>query len=372
MKVLYIGHYKENSGWSHAAINYILALDTIGVDVVCRNVKLTNIDGKIPHRIAELEQKSLTNIDYCIQHVLPHHLVGTQKFKKNIAYFVNESYPVKNISWFDNLQLMDEVWVPNQTNKDDIVKANPDITTRVVPHTFDLDKYKSAYPQINFSSNNNKFKFYTITDLNDRKNINSIIRCFYSEFSNDEPVVLVLKLKKFGLSEKELREYINKEFTYIKKSMRLYSKIESYTPEIIITSDMDDSQICSLHQSCDCFIGTSHGEGWSIPAFEAMCFGKTPICSNEGGPACFIPQDDINCGSLINGQYSICEHSDPAFPELFSGKQYWFSPNELDIKKAMRYYYENRNNIDRNKGLSVAENFSFEKIGNLIKDHLND
>ena len=42
MKVLYIGHYKEDSGWSRAAINNILALDAAGVNVVCRDIKLTN------------------------------------------------------------------------------------------------------------------------------------------------------------------------------------------------------------------------------------------------------------------------------------------------------------------------------------------
>lgn len=34
MKVLYLGHYRERSGWANAAINNILALDSVGVDVV--------------------------------------------------------------------------------------------------------------------------------------------------------------------------------------------------------------------------------------------------------------------------------------------------------------------------------------------------
>ena len=57
MKILYIGHYKEGSGWSNAAINNILALDSIGIDVVCRNIKLTNSENEVPERIKELEQK---------------------------------------------------------------------------------------------------------------------------------------------------------------------------------------------------------------------------------------------------------------------------------------------------------------------------
>jgi hypothetical protein len=42
MNILYIGHYKESSGWSQAAIDYILALDAAGENVVCRNITLTN------------------------------------------------------------------------------------------------------------------------------------------------------------------------------------------------------------------------------------------------------------------------------------------------------------------------------------------
>ena len=56
MKVLYIGHYKEQGGWAQAATDYILALDSVGVDVVCRNVTLTR-DKAISGRLAELEKK---------------------------------------------------------------------------------------------------------------------------------------------------------------------------------------------------------------------------------------------------------------------------------------------------------------------------
>ena len=84
MKVLYIGHYKEFGGWATAAKNYILALDSVGVDVVCRNVTLTR-DRKIDGRLAELEDRSVEGCDICIQHLLPHHLIGTKRFKKNIC-----------------------------------------------------------------------------------------------------------------------------------------------------------------------------------------------------------------------------------------------------------------------------------------------
>lgn len=369
-KILYIGHYKENSGWSNAAINNILAADRVGLDVVTRNIKLTNSQSSLNKEFLKFEEKSLNNIEYCIQHVLPHHLVGTNKFKKNIAYFAGESNTLKYSHWLTYLKLVDEVWVPNNDLKESLLNDGIK-NVRTLCHAFDLEKYEQSTMKINFTNNEYKYKFYYIGELNDRKNIESIIRCFHSEFHISEPVCLVLKIKKFGINNKDLHNHITNMCSQIKKEMRIYNSIDQYHKELIISEDLNDEQIYSLHNSCDCFVSPSHGEGWSIPAFDAMCFGKTPICSNEGGPKSFIDSSNKNTGTLINGIYNICNHSDPAFPELFTGNEEWFIPSEKEIKKAMRFYYENRNNIDRSAGLKLAEKCSFKNIGNQIKEYLD-
>lgn len=375
MKVLYIGHYKENSGWSNAAIDLIKAIDSVGIDVVCRNIKLTPSVGKVDPKIEILEKKSLNNVDFCIQHVLPHHFTGTDNFKKNIGYFVAESRNIRNTPWFVNLELMDEIWVPNNDLHDVLVLDKISKNVRVIPHAFDISKYKTVKQRLNFESNNYRFKFYYIGELNDRKNISSIIRCFHSEFAPHEQVSLVLKVKMPGLDATQTRNHCKQLCDKIKSEMRLYSNLESYHNEIIITEDFDNELVNAIHASCDCFVSPSHGEGWSIPAFDAMCFGKTPICSNEGGPKDFLSpynySDGLNSGWLVSGHYDICNHSNPAFMELFTGNDEWFNPSEHEIKKAMRYYYENRHSIDRNAGLKRAEQFSYENVGQKIKEALN-
>ncbi len=45
MKVLYIGCYRDHTGWGQAAIDYILAMDSVGIDVVCRPLKLNQTLG---------------------------------------------------------------------------------------------------------------------------------------------------------------------------------------------------------------------------------------------------------------------------------------------------------------------------------------
>jgi hypothetical protein len=64
MKLLYIGHYKENSGWSKAALNMIEAISTTDIDLVCKSVKLTGREPVLDKNILALENKDLNNVDY--------------------------------------------------------------------------------------------------------------------------------------------------------------------------------------------------------------------------------------------------------------------------------------------------------------------
>lgn len=372
MKLLYIGHYNERSGWSNAAINTIEAISTTDIDIACRSIKL-NDTSYVPKSIVPFEQKDLNNIDYCIQHVLPHHITGTQKFKKNIAYFVHEFDSIKRHHWYQNLELVDEIWVPNSDERLNLIKDgfNEDMV-KVIPYAFNVSKYHDTKQRISFNNNkDHTFKFYFICEIDDRKNLDSIIRCFHSEFHSSEPVSLVLKIKRSGVNPEVLRKGIMKLCDEIKSQLRIYKNIEDYNHEVIITEDFTDEQMKILHLSCDCYVGPTHGEGWGIPAFDAMCYGKTPICSNEGGPKDYIDSNNKNTGWLVNGMMGICTHRNSAFNDIFTGTHHWFIPNELEIKKAMRYYYENRNNTNKTDGLKQGEKFSYENVGTIIRNNLN-
>ena len=58
MKVLYIGHYKDGTGWGNAALNNILALNSAGVDVVPRAITYEEKDKVKNETIEKLEQKA--------------------------------------------------------------------------------------------------------------------------------------------------------------------------------------------------------------------------------------------------------------------------------------------------------------------------
>ena len=369
MKVLYLGHYKEGTGWSVAAINNILALNKQKeVDLVTRNVRLTK-EVDVPEEIVELEKKDLSNIDVCIQHVLPHHLVSTTKFKKNIAYFVNETDTICYASnWLQSLKTMDEVWVPCSQSRESLLKDGLD-NVKIIPHTFNTSEYvrKDGISAAGLVKTN--FKFYYIGDTNDRKNLDNIIRCFHVAFSPSDPVDLILKVGS-SMGEKYTDSIVNEKSEKVKKQLRLYNNIATYKKEYIISRNLSREEILDLHSICDCYIAPSHGEAWSIPSFEAMAFGNTPICSNHGGPKDFINPDDKNTGTLINGVRKICNHQDSAFSFLGTGREVWFEPDDVEIINAMRYYFKNKDNLDKSQGLSQAKKFDYDTIGKRMLEYL--
>ena len=373
MKVLYLGHYKEFGGWAQAATDYILALDSVGVDVVPRNVTLTEDKENVHPRLLELEKKSSKGCDFCVQHVLPHHITTSQAFKKNVAYMATETLNINHLNWFYFLQNVDEVWVPNKTCEEALSSSQTKI--KVVPHTFDPQKFRKPYRELSIPEAKDTFKFYYIGDYNDRKNLESIVTCFHSEFEEYENVSLVLKLNKFGIPPEELHSRVGNFLNEVKSRLRIRN---SYKQEIVITEVISEEQLYSLHQYCDCFICPSRGEGWSIPTFDAMVVGNTPIASNFGGPTEFIDKSNWRTGTLVNGSYSCCKSNDAAFPDIFTSREYWFHPCEKQIREQMRKYYEGwKNNPvlykQRNQaaGFKQSEKFSYQKIGNMIKENLN-
>ena len=370
MKILYIGHYKESSGWANSAINHILALDSVGIPVACRDVKLTNKSYTIPKRIEELEQVDLEGVTHCIQHVLPHHILASTLFKKNIAYYEAETIHTKKNMWHCSLDLVDEVWVPNDTLKEDTEKfVNNKVKT--IHHAFDIDKYKQKYSKMDLGAHQSSFKFYFIGDLTNRKNVESIIRSYYHTFSPRDNVLLILKLNKFGKDPGELDMECQSMCVKIQREMRMHEDSMSYPAVRFVTVPLTDDEIQCLHYTCDCFVCPSRGEAWSIPSFEAMCFGNTPICSNEGGPKTFIDPNNKLSGTLVDGIYDICNQQDGAFNHIFTGSEYWFTPSEKTISEAMRYYYDHRDQKDKTNAYLFGSMFDYKIVANKIKESLN-
>lgn len=358
---MYIGVYRDGTGWSQAAIDYILALDRIGVDVVCRPLKLNSAKPELPERILQLEAKSSAGCTHVIQHVLPHQMDYNGRFEKNIGLFASETTNFKASSWSDKLNCMDEVWVINRQQIAACKESGVERPIQVVPHACDTERFARSYApleQLKHLRAEGSFSFYFIGEFTKRKNLPALIRAFHTEFDLDEPVQLVLK------TEPQVRE-LAKE---VKAGLKLRS---TYKEETIVSDRLSNEGIMRLHAACDVMVMPSCGEAWSLGTFDAMALGKTPIAAPWAGIGSYLTEET---------GFPVSYHMVPVFgvgdslDDLFTGNENWASIDVLDLRRKMRASFE-QGSLRKDKaakGIERAYDFSYEAVGALMKGLLDE
>tara|TARA_E500000331_G_scaffold356535_1_gene415164 strand:+ start:3632 stop:4822 length:1191 start_codon:yes stop_codon:yes gene_type:complete len=369
MKVLYIGCYRDGTGWANAAQGYILSLDKANVDVVPRFLKLNETQGEVDKRIVELEEKSSKNCDVVIQHVLPHYFDYNGNFDKNIGLYVTETSNCINTAWPERINLMDEAWVPNLFMATEACKQSLIHTPHyVIPHAFDLSKYQEEYEPLQIPEIKDKFVFYYIGEATRRKNIGAMLKAFHLEFAPNEDVSIVIKAHIPGQTPVVAENYLKEMSDKIKEGLKLYQHSSMYHSEIFMGQYLTDEQIMRLHATCDCFVSASFGEAWGIPIFDAMALGKTPICTDSGGPKDFIQGG----GYLVQGRDEPCFGASDTFDEIYVGNESWSSPSIIEIMKKMRSAYEDKKTRQKKsvEGINTSYEYSYSNVGKLMKDTL--
>lgn len=369
MKVLFISNFKNLSGWSEQSLNHILSLDTVGIDVVPRNINvINNTNPELPKRIKELEKKNDKRPDIIIQNVLPY-MLERYGIAKNICYYMCETSNFNNSGWQYRINTMDEAWVPCYHNKKASLDSGVKIPIQIVPLAVNLDKFNKEY-EVHQLRNifKDDFVFYTIGEWTTRKNVGDIIKAFHLEFNISEPVQLLIKTTQTGLGNNPMAE-IKNMIDSIKRGLKLYNQIESYKKEIVVCGFADEVEINSIHQTCDAFVSSSRGESWCIPAMDAMGFGKSLIVPRHGG---FLEYCNDRNSFLVDGVEDHVFNATDTLRDLYIGREFWFQPSIKQIRKAMRDAYEKRDLAKRKiqQGLQDIKKYSYSNIGNIMKGFL--
>jgi glycosyltransferase involved in cell wall biosynthesis len=369
-KVLYIGVFCDGTGWSQAAIDYALAMDKAGIDLVCRAFTYNHRGAAVPppERILELMGRSSAGCDTVIQHVLPHSMDFNGRLR-NIGLYASETSDFNRTSWADRLNNMDEVWVINHQMVDAARKSGVTVPITVVPHTTDIERFQRSYEPLDGLRpfiQNGDFLFYFIGEYVKRKNMTDVVKAFHLEFDVNEPVQLVLKTHKAGMPAEECLRHVMADC----EKLRAGLKLNVYKPELVITERFSSVDMLRLHASCDTFVAGSYGEAWCIPAFDGMAMGKTPICPASTG---FLDYLNDDCGWLVK------THAEPVFgvmdtfEDLFTGEETWQAIDVLHLRHCMRAAFENRELREKKAaaGIERAYSFSYQAIGNQIKEVLD-
>jgi glycosyltransferase involved in cell wall biosynthesis len=361
VKVLYVAHYREDSGWGDAARNYILAMDKVGIDVVCRPIIFQN-NAILPDRIKELERKSYPKYDFCIQNVLPHHFEWSNAYKAVIGQFVTETVGIRHTSWASKIKMMDGILFPHKDTSFGFRPKN----VGIIPHALDTEDLLKKRQPLEINEIKDKFTFYYIGEFNRRKNIGAILRAFHTEFRPNEPVSLVLKVNKPGVSPNQLGFEVNNFCNEIKSGLRLYSNLDTYNQEVLICHRLSREDLIRLHYTCNCFVTSSFGEASCIPAHEAAIVGNQVVAPDYGP---FRDLRAVNCNTLlVNCSIQPLIAGEKTFPGFATAKEKWHVTDVADLAYKMRVAFNTFKGLKDDSHIS----FSYENIGDKILAFLED
>lgn len=338
MKIAYLSNYREISGYSQAALGYILALDRVGVTVAPRNVYLQNPSKAdkqfnnefLPPRIAELEQNDLRNCDFTIFHTLPH-LASPNNKSTNVLMFAVESSDFRNSTWVhycNNPQFKGLItFCKNST----AAIKNSGVNKRILslPHAV-WPLHDKVEPIM--TNNTNTCVFLYNGEWSPRKNVEGLIKTYYHEFNSDENVLLVIKTFVSGKNQQEAEKFIANEMNEIKRK----GKLAKYPQTIVINDRLSPLQMARLYKSASYTITTSHMEGFGLPTFEGLAYDIPFIAPNYGPFQEYLKE---SCGYFVNVNNGIVYDVDG--PEgLYSIKELWHDINSISLATKMREAFD--------------------------------
>jgi glycosyltransferase involved in cell wall biosynthesis len=381
LKVLYSGDFNSPSGYSHAARLHARALIEAGVDVLVDNHKCSVNDIDLDPFWAEQLPQRMQRSDFAkikIFHKTPE-FYDPSPAQINVAMVAWETseipkwdIPTPRSNWVRRINQMTECWTFCQSSRKAFEKSGVTIPIRVFPHPLDHEIYrplaKGESGQTLHDTRRNPmgreiFKFLSVFQWIPRKDPMSLLLAYMAEFRGDEPVVLIMKT--YGEKPGDLQQ-IQAHIQQAKKGIRL----PHATPRMMLVPGvLTDADMAKLHQASDCYVTTTRGEGFCLPAAESMACGVPVIAPKGTSFPDFVSE---NNGYLVDVIY------EPVFGMVGSpwyySTQNWHRTQITHLRKRMRDAYENRVALaDRaDKAEKAVRAFSFESVGKQMRKAIQE
>ncbi|NIN68091.1 MAG: glycosyltransferase [Anaerolineae bacterium] len=376
MKVLYKADFTSPSGYSRAARAHARALIEAGVDVLCEDLKhdIASIEldefwsVELPRRVGRHERAPIALWHHTPEYYQPS---PAQLNVGLVAWETSEApkydIPTARHNWTKQLNKMHAVWTFSQAAKRALEKAQVERPIDVTPHPIDHSIYHPGDDGAGVLYGPDReplddhFKFLSVFQWHARKDPYSLILAYLSEFHPDEKTALVLKtyVNKTGDIQSVLGQ-----LERIKKGTRLP---HDYARIFVVPSVLSDQEMAELYRSVDCYVSTSRGEGFCLPAAEALACGVPVIVP---GASSFKDYVTENVGYLVK------THEEPVYgmPQLpwYYSTQNWHRTDILDLRRRMREAVALPDACkDRaEKAPGAVRAFSSEKVGQWMRSQL--
>lgn len=378
MKILVAGPYRDGTGYSHAAIEYIMSLLETDADIVCRHVEMTQTSGDCPDIINDLERKNVEGVDKILQYNLPLTYVKNGR-AENVGGFAYETLGMPSNEWLSGINKMDKIIVPCEFQRDNVLRFSSSKPTYVVPHSVDTsEEYRNEdLEDIKLPIDKNTLVFYTISENTPRKNLQSLILSYFMAFSASDNVALVIKTHTPGIKGSAAKNQIQQLIEAIKSQSKRFGN-DSVFPRVIVTTDyVSDKKIRAIHRLGHVFVSASHGEGWCLPFIDAINNGNAAIIPEFGAfldHKSYLEKIGVD---YVSGLISPCFGASNSLG-VYTSNESWFTISIGDMASKMHklYLYNRDYYLDSStKQLRqeyISNNFNRKTIGQKLVQALGE
>lgn len=216
----------------------------------------------------------------------------------------------------------DRVWVPSAYVRDRFVAAGmPPGIVEVVPNGFDPARFSPEGPALTLPHRASTV-FLFVGGTIWRKGVDRLLAAWEEAFGPDDDVALVIK--DFGIGS-WYRGQTSQSLVH------QYAERSGVAPIVYLDQDIPAREIASLYRAANVLVAPYRGEGFCLPALEAMACGLPVIHTGTGPTAEFVP-DDAGW-SLKASQVALPEAV--ALPEL-AGEGHVQEVDHADLVAALR------------------------------------
>lgn len=282
-------------------------------------------------------------------------------------------------NWVNQMNMMDEMWTGATSAAQAFKDSGVTVPLRVVgtPMEFYDDDAELDISGISVDGSGNRIDrkdrrivIGSVAQFNFRKNLEDLIISVCSEFRSHEVILL---LKTYGNSQNDPKQedLVRNRVVGLKNAIGWKD-----VPQVVLVQNtLSDGDMARFYNSMDIFATATRGEGFCIPAAQAMAMGVPTVTTGWSAMTDFVHGEPEQTGWPI--KYQMEPVFGMPFIPWYRPDQKWARINMVHLMETLRDLYEGIKDGDK-RIRSIAETgaklvrseYSPENIGKLGREFL--
>jgi glycosyltransferase involved in cell wall biosynthesis len=343
------------TGYSQAAQDMIFALNATGkYDIRVQYILHRQIQKEGMSSARQLSLNLLTEKEKTQDHIQVYHCIPSVQHLvhpsvKNLGYAMFETFNPPNegkMNWIQRLNRMDGIIAPSLFNYKIFANEKIEKPLHYVPCCYDIDSFN---PQVEPLEKYDRFTFLYFGTWKRRKGYPLLIEAFCREFSDSDPVQLLIKTDKPKTAITEV--------SALKKTYGLDKK--NIAPILFEERVLDDEVLPRFMKSANCLISPTLGEGFGLPGLQCMALGVPVAITDFSGCKDYANEQT---STLIKPAGFVLHEQLDNLPQFTKKK--WAHITCSELQRVMRHVYTNKVEIDSKAAYGaefVKQQFSYAK-----------